>query len=224
MTHRRSPVQSVTRSLVLHAPIVAAILLTLITTLFAPVSGDWLNRIAIGWDVGAASFILATLFRMARAQDANAIRRRAAALDQAGRLILPLSLTAAVASVVVVIGEAVRGPASPVVGGVLSLVTVGISWTFIHLLFAVHYAHDFYRAGDGGKDHGGLIFPGETEPDYWDFLHFSLIIGVASQTADIQISDRKMRRVASVHSLTAFTFNTVILALTVNLMVGLLGR
>lgn len=75
-----------------------------------------------------------------------------------------------------------------------------------------------------GKDRGGLLFPGETEPDYWDFLHFSLIIGVASQTADVQISDRHIRRLSSIHSLTAFTFNTVILALTVNLMVGLLGK
>lgn len=223
MTHR-SPNRSLVRSLILHAPIAAALGLGLITILFAPLSGDWLNRIAIGWDVGAATFILATLWRMARAQDVNAIRRRAAALDQAGRLILPLSLMAAGASVAVVIGEAVRGQGSPVVEGLLSLLTVGLSWTFVHLLFAVHYAHDFYRPGEGKKDHGGLIFPGESQPDYWDFLHFSLIIGVASQTADIQIADRKMRRLSSIHSLTAFVFNTVVLALTVNLMVGLLGK
>ena len=117
-----------------------------------------------------------------------------------------------------------RGGASPIVSGLLSLLTVALSWTFIQLTFALHYAHAFYRADVDDQDHGGLIFPGETEPDYWDFLHFSLIIGVASQTADIQIADRKLRRLASVHSLTAFTFNTVILALTVNLMVGLLGK
>lgn len=223
MTHR-SRSRSLARSLILHAPIAAALGLGLITILFAPLSGDWLNRTAIGWDVGAATFILATLWRMARAQDVNAIRRRAAALDQAGRLILPLSLMAAGASVAVVIGEAVRGQGSPVVEGLLSLFTVGLSWTFVHLLFAVHYAHDFYRPGEGKKDHGGLIFPGESQPDYWDFLHFSLIIGVASQTADIQIADRKMRRLSSIHSLTAFVFNTVVVALTVNLMVGLLGK
>ena len=77
-------------------------------------------------------------------------------------------------------------------------------------------------AEKGKGDRRGLIFPGESEADYWDFLHFSLIIGVASQTADIQISSRKLRRIATVHSLIAFVFNTVILALAVNMAVSLL--
>ena len=217
-------VMSLRRSLALHAPLYIALVVTGLIAALAPIGGDELNRLAIGWDVGAAVFVGATLYRMARAEGADAIRRRAAALDQTGRLILPLSLLAASASIVVVIGEAMRGGGSPIVSGLLSLLTVALSWTFIQLIFALHYAHAFYRADVDDQDHGGLIFPGETEPDYWDFLHFSLIIGVASQTADIQIADRKLRRLASVHSLTAFTFNTVILALTVNLMVGLLGK
>ena len=105
----------------------------------------------------------------------------------------------------------------------LAALTILTAWTFIHLIFTLHYAHAFYQHGDHGKDRGGLIFPGETEPDYWDFLHFALIIGVASQTADVQIADRGIRRLSTVHSLTAFVFNTVILALAVNLAVGLVG-
>ena len=80
----------------------------------------------------------------------------------------------------------------------------------------------FYAPAHGGGDRRGLIFPGEEEADYGDFLHFSVIIGVASQTADIQISSRKLRRIATVHSLIAFVFNTVILALAVNMAVSLL--
>ena len=90
-------------------------------------------------------------------------------------------------------------------------------------MFALHYAHAFYQRDHEGGDRGGLMFPGETQPDYWDFLHFALIIGVACQTADVQISDRGVRRLSSVHSLTAFVFNTVIVALAVNLAVGALG-
>ena len=109
------------------------------------------------------------------------------------------------------------------------LVSVALSWCFIHLMFAQHYAHGFYAPGttaSGAKSRkarGGLLFPGEDEPDYWDFIHFSLIIGVACQTADVQIADRSLRRISSIHSVTAFVFNTVILALGVNFAVSLLG-
>nr|WP_314433111.1 DUF1345 domain-containing protein [uncultured Brevundimonas sp.] len=213
---------AIMRSITLHGILLACMGLTAGVALLAPIQAHGLTRVAIGWDVGAAAFIAATLWRMSRAEGVDAIRRRAAALDQTGQWVLPLSLLAAVASIVIVIGEATRG-GDPLTSGLLSLTTVALSWTFIHLIFALHYAHAFYQQ-TRAKDRGGLIFPGEDEPDYWDFLHFSLIIGVASQTADIQISDRGMRRLSSIHSLMAFTFNTVILALTINLMVGLLGQ
>jgi uncharacterized membrane protein len=68
---------------------------------------------------------------------------------------------------------------------------------------------------------GGLVFPGGGEPDYWDFLHFSIVIGVASQTADIGFSSKGMRRTGTLHCVLAFVYNTVILALTINLVAGL---
>jgi hypothetical protein len=119
----------------------------------------------------------------------------------------------------------VASDGKPTVGqAVFSVCTVGLSWLYVHIIFALHYAHGFYAPRDDGKgDQGGLIFPGEEDADYWDFLHFALIIGVACQTADVQISDRGVRRLSSVHSLTAFVFNTVIVALAVNLAVGALG-
>lgn len=157
---------------------------------------------------------------------ADDIRRRAAALDDAGHAILPLSILAAAASVAIVIGEAATAPPSEAASSaILALTTVALSWCFIHLIFAQHYAHGFYGpAGDGTGDRGGLIFPGEDQPDYWDFIHFALVIGVASQTADIQIADRRLRRISTIHSATAFVFNTVIVALGVNFAINLLGR
>ena len=124
-----------------------------------------------------------------------------------------------------VVGEAAqaRGGEGPAPEAILALVTVALSWLFVHAIFALHYAHAFYSAGADGRDRAGLLFPGDESPDYWDFLHFALIIGVASQTADVQIADRALRRLSTVHSITAFVFNTVILALAVNLAVGLLG-
>jgi uncharacterized membrane protein len=214
---------SLFRPLRLYGVLFSSLGVVILVTLLVPAGENALTRVAYGWIAGVAVFIAATLTRMALAQDANAIRRRAAALDQTGGAVLPLSLVAAVASIVVVVGEAVQRGGSPIRDRLLALGTVALSWTFIHLIFTLHYAHAFYQHGDHGKDRGGLIFPGETEPDYWDFLHFALIIGVASQTADVQIADRGIRRLSTVHSLTAFVFNTVILALAVNLAVGLVG-
>ena len=214
---------SLFRPLRLYGVLFSSLGVVVLVALLIPVGEGVLTRMAYGWIAGVAVFIAATLTRMALAQDANAIRRRAAALDQTGGAVLPLSLLAAVTSIVVVVGEAVQRGGSPIRDSLLALGTVALSWTFIHLIFALHYAHAFYQRGEHGRDRGGLIFPGETEPDYWDFLHFALIIGVASQTADVQIADRGIRRLSSVHSLTAFVFNTVILALAVNLAVGLVG-
>ena len=210
----------------LHWPLLL-LLVVAASSLLWPLTGGWLSRLAVGWDIGVGLYLLHSAMRLGRGRTIADIRARAAAIDEAGPAVLPLALIAAVASIVVVIGEALRaasGGESTGGAATLALVTVAMSWTFVHVIFAFHYAHLFYASGVGGGDSGGLIFPGDdAEPDYWDFLHFSLVIGVAAQTADVQISDRGLRRTATVHSVTAFVFNTVVVALTVNLAVGLLG-
>ncbi|MGZ9114169.1 MAG: DUF1345 domain-containing protein [Brevundimonas sp.] len=217
----------------LHWPLIL-VLMIVASSLAWPVGGGWLNRLALGWDVGVSLFLIECVFKLIRVRSADDIRRRASALDEAGVAVLPLALFAAVASIAVVVGEAVRVAGDKDEAGtaaILALATVGLSWTFVHVIFAFHYAHAFYapaaaagsRAKGRTQDRGGLIFPGGEDPDYWDFVHFSMIIGVAQQTADIQISDRSLRRAATVHSVTAFLFNTVIVALTVNMAVSLLG-
>ena len=204
----------------LHWPLALLILIAASGVLW-PLAGGWPSRVALAWDIGVGLFLIESAIKVARTRSADAIRQRASALDEAGPAILPLALIAAVGSVVVVVGEAATGGGG---AAVLALVTVALSWLFVHVIFAFHYAHVFYVSVGAGKDRGGLLFPGDDpEPDYWDFLHFSLIIGVASQTADVQITDRGVRRTSTVHSLTAFVFNTVVLALTVNMAVGLLG-
>lgn len=207
----------------LHWPLIAVLLIAASSVAW-PTSGGWLSRLALGWDVGVALFLVESGFKLARSPSTGDIRRRAAALDEAGGAALPLALLAALASIAVVVGEAVSVAGDRrEAGAVLALATVALSWTFVHVIFAFHYAHEFYTPAGEGKDRGGLLFPGGEAPDYWDFLHFSLIIGVAQQTADAKITTKKLRRTSTVHSVTAFLFNTVIVALTVNLAVGLLG-
>lgn len=189
-----------------------------------PGAQDWPTRIAAGWGAGAAAFLALTFVRLMRARSVEAIRKRAAELDQAGGAVLPLSLLAAAASVFIIVMEAADGGKPSAAAAFFSIVVIALSWLFVHVIFTLHYAHEFYAPAESGKgDRKGLIFPGGENADYWDFLHFALIIGVASQTADIQISSQKLRRIATLHSLVAFLFNTVILALAVNMAVSLVG-
>ena len=209
----------------LHWTLLVALACAIAVGLSTPPDWRWPTRMACGWDAGVGLFLLITMIKVVRIRSVDQIRKRSADLDDAGSAVLPLSLLAALASLVIVIGEtATAPPYEAASSAILTLATVVLSWCFIHLIFAQHYAHGFYGADDKGKDRGGLIFPGEDEPDYWDFIHFALIIGVACQTADVQISDRRLRRMSSVHSVSAFVFNTVIVALGVNFAVSLLGN
>lgn len=209
----------------LHGLLLAALAFALLVAALTPGDWRWPTRAAAGWDAGVSLFLTLAVLRLARTRATDQIRARAAELDDAGSAVLPLSLIAAAASVAIVIGEAATAPTSEAASSAtLALGTVALSWCFIHLIFAQHYAHGFYGQDDKGKDRGGLIFPGEDQPDYWDFIHFALIIGVASQTADIQIADRRLRRIGTIHSATAFVFNTVIVALGVNFAINLIGN
>ncbi len=208
----------------LHAVLLIALGVSVVVGLLTPGDWRWPMRAAIGWDVGVAVFLGLSVLKLIRARSPDDIRKRAADLDEAGAAVLPLAVLAAVASVVIVVGEAATASrAEAASNAVLTLTTVALSWAFIHLIFAQHYAHEFYAPRPDGRDAGGLLFPGQDPPDYWDFVHFSLIIGVACQTADVQIACRPLRRLSTLHSALAFVFNTVILALAVNSAVSLMG-
>ncbi len=92
------------------------------------------------------------------------------------------------------------------------------SWAIVHTVFTFHYAHLFYS----GKSEGGLDFPGDEKPDYLDFAYFSFIIGCTFQVSDVEISSRKIRRVVLLHGLLAFMLNTFVVALSINIVSGLL--
>ena len=167
----------------------------------------------IAWDLGAGGFIFLMMDEM-RAQT-----------DEGQGLILSLALLAAVASIGAVIIEI---SAAKQAVGLLKLarvgfafVTVALSWLVTQLFFALHYLHEYFLPDVQGRPLGGLAFPEKEDPDFWDFLHFALVIGVACQTADIGFTSKRLRRIGSVHGVVAFLFNTAILALGVNLAAGL---
>jgi uncharacterized membrane protein len=105
----------------------------------------------------------------------------------------------------------------------LVIVTLVLSWLTMQLIFALRYAHEFYSFSDGSdRFDGGLDFPHEPEPDYFDFVYFAMVLGMTFQVSDVDITARKIRRLATLHGFVGFLFNTVILALTVNIAASLL--
>lgn len=111
----------------------------------------------------------------------------------------------------------------------LSIASVFCSWTLIHTLFTLKYANKYYsnyskQDGDNNKGGQGLEFPGEKEPDYLDFAYFSFGIGMTFQVSDVQISSRTIRRLSLLHAFLSFIYNTVIVALSINIISGLISK
>ena len=186
------------------------------------------TRAPIAWDAGCLTFIALVLASF-REGDPPSIRAVAARMDEGQGLILGLVLLLAIASLAAVAVELAaakdaHGFAKAARVG-LSFATVACSWLVVQLIFALHYAHEYYAPDDDDdpstQDQGGLGFPGDTLPDYWDFLHFAIVIGVASQTADIAFTAQRLRRIGTVHSIVSFVFNAAILGLTINIVAGL---
>lgn len=139
-------------------------------------------------------------------------------------VIVVISACSSLLALGILLGALAKGMPKGLLTGqmLLTIATVGFSWMLVHTVFALHYAHLFYNRNKPA--HGdGLEFPGEKEPDYMDFAYFSFVIGMTFQVSDVQIVSRRMRRLALVHGIVSFAFNMVILALTVNIISGLLS-
>ncbi len=109
----------------------------------------------------------------------------------------------------------------------LAMGAVIISWWLVHTIFTMRYAHLYYDticSDDEHKKGGGLQFPDEQEPDYLDFVYFSFVIGMTFQVSDIEITSRSIRRLAWLHGLVSFAFNTAIVALSINIISGLVAQ
>ena len=194
--------------------------------------GDWREntRVLMGWNAGTfLYFVLAGI--MVLTSSSQSIARRAESQDEGRFVILVLTILAASMAIGAIVAQlaAVKDMKglSKDLHIILASATIISAWTLIHLMFALHYAHEYVieraaRAAKPAKERGGLVFPGTDTPDYVDFLYFSYVIGVASQTADVEISSRAMRRIALVHCVLAFFFNSAVLALTINIAAGLI--
>ena len=210
-----------------------AVCLLIGVALYAVQPSDWMlpaTRILIAWNISTWLYIAAAAVTMKRATD-KSMRRQAALADESRFIVLTLAVVAAIAGLAAIVVQlgSVKDAQGMVKAFHISLAssTIISAWTFIHLMFAQHYAHEYFierssepQLPDDAR--GGLRFPGTEKPDFLDFLYFSFVIGVASQTADVEIWCKPIRRVCLFHCILSFFFNTTILALTINIGAGLI--
>jgi uncharacterized membrane protein len=217
---------SVARQIRARPRIFIAAIIALIVAAVLPVSvaAHLVTRLLITWNTGTCLYVILAGVMMTRSSQ-RTMYRRALLQDDGQRVLLFLVVVTSVASLVAIALEltVVKDMHGFIKSAHIALagMTVLSSWAFIQVMFALHYAHDYY-ASRHRNEPCGLQFPEEEQPDYWDFFYFAAVIGTSGQTADVSFTSKSMRRIGTVHCILAYLFNTVVLALLINIGASLL--
>ena len=178
-----------------------------------------LTRLLIAWNVGTMLYVVLAAVMMARSSE-HRMKRRAQLQDDGQLVILLLVVVSSIASLGAIAGELAIVKDMHGLPRILHVTLAGLtvvsSWAFIQVMFALHYAHEYYAALAQSRP-VGLQFPEDDTPDYGDFFYFSAVIGTSGQTADVSFVTKSMRRIGSVHCILAYLFNTTVLALLINI-------
>jgi uncharacterized membrane protein len=201
-----------------------AVTLGVATAVLMPKGPGWAVRSVAGWDVSSLTLLIISWVIIGRADHVET-KRRAGAEDPGRHVVWLLVLMSCLISLFASAGVLRRAKALEPAWGellaVLCLVAVATAWALTHTVYTLHYAHLYYR--DVAKE-GGLQFPTpDAPPDDRDFAYFSFTIGMCFQTSDVTITERRFRRSVLVHAVISFAYNSVVLALALNLFFGLFG-
>jgi uncharacterized membrane protein len=187
---------------------------------------DWTTRILCVWDAVMMTFLGLTWRLMIRATPV--MMQKLALKEDEGRWIISIAIAVAACISLLAVGaiphDKTAATALLVMYVAISILTIVGSWLLVHTIFTQHYAHLYYQ-GDktlAERQSSGLEFPGEIEPDYWDFLYFSFVIGMTGQVSDVNVTSRQMRIWSLFHGILSFFFNTTILAISINIVAGLI--
>jgi uncharacterized membrane protein len=223
--NERSPAGSPMLGRAIHRPIVIVSVVAGVALYFvlAPWIPRPIARALIGWDAWIVVFLLLTYALIIRPGGEETVRR-IVAIKGRGNHLLAFAVLASIGGIAGLASEAagVRAHHGSLSAVILTVVTIVLSWVLIQVVFALRYAHEYFLIQNGETRHGGLNFGEPGEPDFWDFVHFSIVLGAAAQTADIVFTTRAMRRIGTVHTLIAFGFNTAILATMINVLLSAL--
>ena len=178
-------------------------------------------RLAAAGDAFYGTYLVATALIATRGTP-ELLRRRATYEDE-GMIVIAVLTVAAIALSLTAMFSLINAEGRPdTLTLVLAILSVPLGWLTLHTVAAFHYGHLYYtRAAKGGRDAAGLKFPDTSEPTSWDFLYYSFVVGMTAQVSDVQVLTTAMRRLTMSHGIVSFFYNTVLLALAVNLVVGL---
>jgi uncharacterized membrane protein len=192
-------------------------LIGMIVAGLTPSAWQLATRILTGWDVGVGLYLVLVYILIAKSESRH-IAERAASQDEGRITILILTVASALATIGAIIFELTssHGADQQITHLLLAIATILSSWFFIHTIFAVHYAHEYYGE-HGGTKKSGLKFPGDEDPDYWDFVYFSFVVGMTAQVSDVAVTSKSIRQTVTAHSIVSFLFNVSLLALTINI-------
>ena len=185
----------------------------------AAIIAPWWRSVMLGFNLSALVFIASCLKLY---EDRAGEMRKVAEANDANRAVLLFLAFALGIVILVAVGSEMsstksRGP----IDIAITISTLLIAWFFGNTVYALHYAHLFYTADDGGKDRAGIKFPGNDKtPTFSDFVYFAFTIGAALSTSDTDITSPHIRKVATAHCIVAFIFNVGVFALTVNMLAG----
>ncbi len=186
------------------------------------------NHIIVTW-ISYASTILIIDWIIILSIHPKEVRKNVQLEDSSITFIFLFIIAAAFISLFAVIMLIISGKANTTgqttEHALLAIASVSVSWWLTHTVFTLRYAHLYYDTEDGKEEYaGGLEFPKEPNPDYLDFVYFSFVVGMTFQVSDVEISSRRIRRLAWAHGILSFIFNTVIVALSINIISGLFGH
>lgn len=188
---------------------------------------DGLTHIMIGWDTFSLGMIIMSWITFS-ITGSRQIREQAKVQDSSRVLIFVtvlLSTFAGFLAVLLLIVSKEKFKNSEALHLTVAIGGMLFAWFLVHTIFTFRYAHIFY--GDDEEDSsthaGGLKFPEEDKPDYIDFAYYSFVLGMTFQVSDVDITSKRLRRLSLLHSILSFIFNTVMIALTINIMAGLSG-
>ena len=186
--------------------------------------------VLIAWNGASVAYLAPTLWMFWRDDEAR-VRRRAAWEDEGEWLTTAIVLSAvaaALAATVIALREskaaAAHMPDAPPWAWVFSISTLVLGWVVVQTVFTLHYAHRYFGDGDDdGQIDRGVKFPGKPPRSYTDFGYMAVCIGVSGQVSDFNLTTNRFRRLVTLHALLAFFFNTVVLALGINILASLIG-
>lgn len=206
-----------------HRPrLLAGAIVVVAAYVLYPFEGREATRLLVAWNAGALTYLI--LIGLMVADPRREARVYSRPEDENQWVLVVLGIIAACAALAAIVWE--LGPVKNLAGllkaGHIALVglTVLSAWTFLQVMFAVHYAGVYFAPHPGGI-HGGLDFPGGKEPDWGEFFYQAFVIGCTFATSDVNVTSKRMRRICVIQGVVGFFFNAIILALTINIAANL---